>query len=167
MLKYMSGSIFNSQADALVNPVNMVGVMGAGLAKQFKLRYPEMYADYKLFTDTGYWDRYGTTVFYNNMAFDIQLHYYRHGRNTRGKYIINLPTKVHWKDNSSVSMMIQSLTDLSLFVRSKGLEHIAIPHLGCGLGGLNWNSDVRPLVEEILDEESLLIEIWDGKSIAQ
>jgi O-acetyl-ADP-ribose deacetylase (regulator of RNase III) len=133
MIEYTSGDIFKCGADALVNAVNCVGVMGRGIALQFKHVFPENFKSYEVACKRG----------------EVQpgrMFVYETGQLTPPRFIINFPTKRHWRDNSRIEDIEAGLVDLSLVIRKKGIYSIAIPPLGCGLGGLNWN-DVRPRIE--------------------
>jgi len=126
------GNIFDAEAEALVNAVNCVGVMGHGIAMQFKRAYPENFKSYKKACDAG-------EVFPGKM--------FVHDLNTiyNPRYIINFPTKRHWRGKSRLEDIETGLYDLIDVVDRSNISSIAIPPLGCGLGGLNWE-DVRPLV---------------------
>lgn len=131
MIKYIrKGNIFESNCEALVNPVNTVGVMGAGLAKQFKERYPKNFVAYQDYCNQGKLKPGGAFVFLEE-----------------GDIIVNLATKDHWKDTSEVDYVEKGLQQLLQFILIQGVESVAIPALGCGLGGLEWGNDVLPLVE--------------------
>ena len=134
-----TGDILQAKADALVNPVNCVGVMGAGLAKQFKERWPAMCEDYRKACD---------------YTFGLgNLHVWVDPETDQG--IINLPTKNHWRDAADLEAIKASLLQLRQFighvntVNLKPIHTIAIPALGCGLGGLDWD-DVRPEIVNAL-----------------
>lgn len=122
-------NIFDSGCDALVNPVNCVGVMGAGLAAQFKERYPDAYSIYRR-------DCFNKLVRLGEM----------HIVWTQGKHIIHFPTKYHWRDKSKLEDIEAGLEDLTNRLPESNITSIAVPALGCGLGGLKWG-DVRPLIE--------------------
>jgi O-acetyl-ADP-ribose deacetylase (regulator of RNase III) len=135
MIEYISGNIFNCKVDALVNAVNCVGVMGRGLALQFKKKFPDNFKSYEAACKRG----------------EVQpgrMFVYETGE-LIPRFIINFPTKRHWRDKSKIEDIEAGLIDLSLVIREKGISSIAIPALGCGLGGLNW-SDVRLLIESVL-----------------
>lgn len=132
MISQGTGSIFNSNAEAIVNAVNCVGVMGAGLAKAFKNRYPLMYEQYALKCRLGL-IRPGATDLYILDAI-------------KPKYIINFPTKDHFKDPSKLMYIQQGNIDLVNVVRDWKIKSIAVPALGCGLGGLNWE-DVKSSIK--------------------
>jgi len=128
LIAYVRGDLLASEADALVNPVNTVGVMGKGLAAQFKQAYPDMFAEYRT------WCRAG--------ALHVgKIHVWRAGP----KLILNFPTKHHWRDKSKVEDIRAGLDELVLVMGEWEVRSIAIPALGCGLGGLRW-SVVEPLI---------------------
>ena len=133
MITYTTGNIFDSDAQALVNPVNCVGVMGAGLALQFKKRYPENFHDYRKACLNG-------DVTPGRSFLHLTL---------PTKYIVNFPTKREWRDPSRLEDIESGLRDLREVITTLGLTSIAIPPLGAGLGGLNWK-DVKPLIESNL-----------------
>jgi O-acetyl-ADP-ribose deacetylase (regulator of RNase III) len=130
-------SIFDLGAKYLVNPVNCVGAMGAGLAKQFAERYPYMMEGYQ--HDCRYGNIRGGSL-YIYFAPD-------------GKHIINLATKEHWKDESRLEWVELGLKNLTVFLSYREPSSIAIPALGCGLGGLDWK-DVKWLLEKFEREHS-------------
>ena len=155
MITFKTGDIFRSKAEALVNPVNCVGVMGAGLALQFKWKYLDNFKLYEAACKQG-------------EVVPGQMHVTeppkRFGPMKNLKYIVNFPTKRHWKDESRLEDIQEGLKDLARVIQDKNIQSIAIPPLGCGLGGLNWKQ-VRPLIEA-LDAEfpGCSIEIYKPKS---
>lgn len=133
MIFEKTGDIFKSGAEVLVNPVNCVGVMGAGLAKQFKIRFPEMFEDYKELCGAGY-VRLG----------EVNIH---SSGITEPRWIISFPTKHHFKESSKLSSVTSGLKCLRKALTCLEIERVAIPALGCGLGGLMW-SDVRAAISK-------------------
>jgi O-acetyl-ADP-ribose deacetylase (regulator of RNase III) len=132
MIEFTTGNIFDAKAEALVNTVNCVGVMGRGVAMQFKRAYPENFKAYKKACDA-------KEVFPGKMfVHDLNAIY-------GPRYIINFPTKRHWKGKSRLEDVEAGLYDLIDVVDGSNISSIAIPPLGCGLGGLDW-ADVRPLI---------------------
>jgi len=128
-----TGSILKSPALALVNPVNTVGVMGKGLALQFRNAFPENYTAYCAACARG----------------EVQpgkMFVYTHEVDTDFYWVVNFPTKRHWRDKSEMGDIESGLAALVEFVRQNSVPSIAIPGLGCGLGGLSW-FDVRPRIE--------------------
>ncbi|MBI5233995.1 MAG: macro domain-containing protein [Deltaproteobacteria bacterium] len=133
MIKLQKGDILKADAEALVNTVNCVGAMGRGIALQFRKEYPENYDEYKTICER--------KELHPGKMLIHDLH-----RLMNPRYIINFPTKQHWKGKSRLEDIDAGLDALIKDVRRLGIRSIAIPPVGCGLGGLNW-SDVRPRVE--------------------
>ena len=146
MIEIIEGNILEAEAEALVNTVNCVGVMGKGLALQFKQAFPANFKAYEAAC------RARQLVAGKMFIFD-------NGRLIKQRYIVNFPTKRHWRDNSRIEDIRSGLESLVADVRRLGIRSIAVPPLGCGLGGLNWR-DVRPMIEksfsELLDVRVLL-----------
>ena len=136
-------NIFDSDAQALVNPVNCVGVMGAGLAKQFKERYPKNFKAYK------------EQCRRNNIQIGKIYPFFEDG-----KWIINFPTKKHWKSKSEYMYIEETLPALRGFIIFKSLETIAMPMVGCGLGGLDWY-EVKPMIENDLRPTRCKIDFYE------
>jgi O-acetyl-ADP-ribose deacetylase (regulator of RNase III) len=118
--------------DAIVNTVNCVGVMGKGIALQFKNKWPANFDRYQAACRAGK-VRPGT------------MHVFDAGAYAQPHYIINFPTKDHWRGNSKIAFIADGLRDLVAQVQRLGIRSIAVPPLGCGNGGLNWD-DVKPLI---------------------
>lgn len=133
MIIYVQGDLFTSPAEVLVNTVNTVGVMGKGIAKEFKHIYPEMFDAYQHACESGDL-RIGT----------LMLH--RHIR----KSVLNFPTKRHWRSPSRVEDIEAGLKKFTASYEEYGISSIAFPQLGCGNGELDWESQVRPLMERHL-----------------
>jgi O-acetyl-ADP-ribose deacetylase (regulator of RNase III) len=126
------------EVDAIVNTVNCVGVMGKGIALQFKNKWPENFRRYQLACKAG-------EVRIGHMfVFDA-------GKLAKPNYIINFPTKEHWRGKSKIEFIEQGLVDLISQVNQLNIKSIAVPPLGCGNGGLNWQ-EVRPLIEAAFSE---------------
>lgn len=134
MIVYDKGNLLETSAEALVNTVNCVGVMGKGIALQFKQAFPENYKQYEKAC------RQKDVV-----PGKMFVHYT--GNLFEKKYIINFPTKRHWKGKSNLDDIKSGLKGLIEQVQSLGISSIAIPPLGCGNGGLDWKI-VKPLIEE-------------------
>lgn len=131
----VNGSIFDAQSLAIVNPVNCVGVMGKGLALEFKNRYPKTYQEYKIACENKQLT-FGKVLSIQSYA-DI---------NAAIQLIIHFPTKYHWSEKSHIANIASGLKALREEADHLDLPSIAIPALGCGLGGLKW-SDVKLLIE--------------------
>lgn len=138
MIEYTSGDILQCEADALVNTVNCVGVMGRGIALQFKNVYPENFKAYE-------------TACKREAVQPGRMFVFETGKLTLPRFIINFPTKRHWRGKSRIEDIDAGLVDLVNVIRDKGIRSVAIPPLGAGLGGLDWNQ-VRPRIERALAE---------------
>lgn len=146
MIIYKQGNLFEDEAEAFVNAVNLVGVMGAGIALQFKKRYPEMFKDYKKQCKAG------------KLALGTMHVYKRKEENP--KYIINFPTLYHWKDKSKLKDIKQGLEDLLTVVKKKKIKSIAIPALGCGVGGLEWR-EVKQVIENTFKDSKVQVHLYE------
>lgn len=136
MIRYIKGDLLSSTAEALVNTVNTVGVMGKGIALQFKNRFPQ---NYKVYRDAC-----------KNETFSIgQVLVVKEGDLMNQKIIINFPTKAHWKADSKYEYISSGLEALKAAIIENNIRSIAIPPLGCGNGGLEWNR-VKLMIEESL-----------------
>ena len=131
MIHFTRGDIFAQPADAIVNPVNCVGVMGRGLALQFKRRYPDAFLAYR-------------RACAERRVRPGRMFMFETGCD-RPRWIVHFPTKRHWRDRSTIGDIEAGLRDLAAAVERHGIRSIAIPPLGCGLGGLDWRA-VHPLV---------------------
>ena len=138
MIEYKTGNILNEQVDAAVNTVNCVGIMGKGIAAQFKRLYPQNFRTYEKACKQG--------AVQPGLMFTVEV-----SQLTKPKYVINFPTKRHWKGKSKIEDIELGLLDLSREIDRLHLKSIAIPPLGCGLGGLQW-SQVRPLICKMTDK---------------
>lgn len=137
MIEYKTGDIISEDAEALVNTVNCVGAMGRGIALQFKKAFPKNFASYAAACKRGEVQPGRMHIFETG-----QLYPY---------YIINFPTKRHWREKSRIEDIEAGLTALAKEIRERNIRSIAIPPLGSGLGGLDW-SEVRPRIESMLQE---------------
>jgi O-acetyl-ADP-ribose deacetylase (regulator of RNase III) len=136
MIEFTSGDILKSEADALVNTVNCVGVMGRGIALQFKNAFPDNFKAYE-------------AACKREAVQPGRMFVYETGQLTPPRFIVNFPTKRHWRGKSRIEDIESGLADLVKVIREKGIRSIAIPPLGAGLGGLDWN-EVRPRIERAL-----------------
>ena len=147
MITYISGNLFESPAHVLVNTVNTVGVMGRGIAKTFKRIYPEMFSEYQ--------------VRCQNKKLQIgNLFLYK----TNNKWILNFPTKRHWRNPSRPEYIERGLQKLVSIYSSIGIHDMAMPLIGCGNGELDWPSQVRPIVEKHLKNLPMHVFIYSYES---
>ena len=155
MIKYKIGDILKEDTEALVNTVNCKGVMGRGIALQVKKAFPKNFKAYKKACQL-------EEVRLGQMwVFDT-------GQITNPRYIINFPTKGHWKERSRLEHIEAGLADLQNVIKEKNIRSIAIPPLGCGMGGLNWD-EVRPMIEAALhglDDVDVVIFSPEGEPAA-
>ncbi|HEX3577975.1 MAG TPA: macro domain-containing protein [Thermoanaerobaculia bacterium] len=139
MIEFATGNLMQAPVEALVNTVNTAGVMGRGIALQFKQAYPAMFRAYE-------------TACKTDQVKLGKMHVFDLGGLAGGpRWIINFPTKGHWRAASRINDIEVGLQDLVATIKRLGIRSIAIPPLGCGNGGLDW-SDVRPLIEAALSE---------------
>jgi O-acetyl-ADP-ribose deacetylase (regulator of RNase III) len=133
MITYVYGDLFQSPARVLVNTVNTVGVMGKGLAADFKRYYPAMFEEYRAACEAG--------------RFNIgQLMVYR----TPHKWAVNFPTRKHWRSSSHLEYIEAGLQKFVASYAEQGITSASFPRLAVGSGGLDWESAVRPLMEAYL-----------------
>lgn len=139
MLETTEGNLLLAPVEALVNTVNTVGIMGKGIALQFKQAYPQMFRAYENACKAG--------------AVQLgKVHVYDLGGLVGGpRWIINFPTKGHWRASSRKVDIQTGLQDLAATILRLNIRSIAVPPLGCGHGGLDW-AEVRPLIESALGD---------------
>lgn len=135
MIEIVHGDILTDMSEALVNPVNCVGVMGKGLALDFKLAFPENFDVYKTACMQGPLEI--GKVFITETRFKVSP-----------KYIVNFPTKFHWREKSRYEYIEWGLEDLVREMIKWKILSVAIPPLGCGLGGLEWTG-VKQMIKVI------------------
>ena len=168
-------SIFESDADVLVNSTNVKGVMGAGIAREFKRRFPEMFRDYKKACrrgDTRILARFEVDlkdsknpklVIYN--IYDWKPHVWVERKNSKDFIILNFPTKIYWdlpSDYKIIEAGLKWIRDNLSFLSEKlgrKIKKIAIPQIGTGYGGLEWNT-VKNLIEEYLGDLDIFVEVY-------
>lgn len=150
MIQYKTGDILKEDAEALVNTVNCVGVMGRGIALQFKHIFPENFKAYE-------------AACHREEVQPGRMFVFETRSLTGPKYIINFPTKRHWRGKSRIEDVKSGLDALIKEIRERNIRSIAIPPLGSGLGGLDWG-DVRVLIEKSLyDLEDVDVIIFEPK----
>lgn len=137
-LELTRGDLLQADAEAIVNTVNCVGFMGRGIAAQFKRRFPENFRVY-------------AAACKRQEVAPGKMLVFATGQLTNPRFIINFPTKRHWRGASRMEDIDSGLRALVQVVKDQGLRSIAIPPLGCGLGGLSWH-EVRPRIERAFAE---------------
>jgi O-acetyl-ADP-ribose deacetylase (regulator of RNase III) len=143
-VQFMIGDLLDSEMQCLVNTVNCVGVMGKGIALEFKKKYPDMYQNYREVCKIGK-IKLGKPYCYNDGS---------------EKVILNFPTKHHWRDNSKIEDISAGLDYLLKKYKKWGLKSIAFPALGCNNGGLKWD-EVKPVIEEYAKKMDIPVEIYN------
>ena len=136
MIEFVTGNIFESGADCLINTVNCEGFMGKGIAYQFKMRFPQNNLDYVKACKSG------------KLRIGI-IHYYKED----GLWVVNFPTKDKWRENSKIDYIEKGLDQLLKFIIEYNPKVIAIPPLGCGNGGLEWYVVKNIIIEKLKNIE--------------
>ncbi|WP_027710347.1 macro domain-containing protein [Zooshikella ganghwensis] len=140
MISFQRGDIFTAESDAIVNPVNCMGIMGKGLALEFKKRFPDNFEHYKIECQQGNLSP-GITLFYESSTLGKKI------------FIINFPTKNHWREKSKLSYIDDGLTDLLRKLNDYSINTVTLPALGVGLGGLPWQQVKLLLVKKLAPSE--------------
>lgn len=154
MIIKKQGNIFSSQCQTIVNTVNCVGVMGAGIALAFKLRYPDMYCKYE-------------KICQEKKLTLGKLWRYKDPQAIYGfEQVLSFPTKQHWKDPSQLDGIKQGLEKFVNTYKQCGITSIAFPILGAGKGGLS-EAEVLPIMEQYLSNCDITIEIWQFSASAE
>lgn len=154
MIYFIKGNILDSSAQALVNTVNLAGVMGKGIALQFKKAFPDNFIAYK-------------AACKNNQISIGRLFVYKEQNMLEDKIIINFPTKTDWRKPSEYEYIEKGLEDLANVVNDYNISSIAIPPLGAGNGGLNWHK-VKSIIEDKLSHLDIDIYIYEpSEAIAE
>ena len=151
MITFTQGNLLDADVEAVVNTVNTVGIMGKGIALMFKEQFPDNFKAYARACNSGTMDIGKMFVTKNTEFFGP-------------RWIINFPTKTHWRVKTKIEWIEEGLKDLVRTIREKNIRSIAIPPLGCGNGGLNWH-EVRPVIISAFKEiEDLNVVIYEPTS---
>lgn len=142
MIKYIKGTVFNSNAKTIVNTVNCSGIMGAGIALEFKLRYPEMYEEYVKHCEN------------EEMKLGIPKIYEYSDK----RWIMNFPTKGHWRFPSKIKWIEDGLKYFVANYKKRNIESIAFPKLGTHNGGLEWD-EIKIIMEKYLSQVDIPVYI--------
>jgi O-acetyl-ADP-ribose deacetylase (regulator of RNase III) len=148
-IKLTSGDLFEAGTDALVNAANCVGIMGRGVALQFKKAYPLNFREYEAACKAG-------------EVQPGQMFVHETGKFSP-RFIVNFPTKRHWKGKSRIEDIDSGLIALAAEIRARGIKSIAIPPLGAGLGGLDWNDVLPRITSALQDVPDLQVVIYEPK----
>jgi O-acetyl-ADP-ribose deacetylase (regulator of RNase III) len=153
MIKFTTGDILTADTEALVNTVNCVGVMGRGIALQFKNKFPDNYKAYE-------------AACKKQEVMPGHMFVFNTGDLTFPRYVINFPTKRHWKGKSRIEDIETGLEDLARVVNEQNIQSVAVPPLGSGLGGLDWR-EVRARIENALQNCNAHILIYEPSGAPQ
>lgn len=145
-ITYVRGNLFESPAQVLVNTVNTQGVMGKGVALEFKRLFPEMFEEYRRLCE--------------QHVLEIgKLHLYK----TPHKWVVNFPTKTDWRKPSRVEYIEAGLKRLQQVYAEMGIRSLAMPPIGCGNGQLDWRTQVGPLVQRYLGDLPIAIYVYPAR----
>jgi O-acetyl-ADP-ribose deacetylase (regulator of RNase III) len=147
MITYKTGNLLNAPVEALVNTVNTVGVMGKGIALQFKKAFPEVFSAYREAVKQG-----------EIVVGQVQVVPIRALQGPR--YVINFPTKQHWRSPSQLAWIETGLVDLKKKLETLNIQSVALPPLGCGNGQLKW-AEVKALIEKIMMDSTIDIQVYE------
>lgn len=150
MVTLVTGNLFQSKTQTLVNAINCRGVMGKGIALDFKVKYPLMFEDY-----AGRCARHEVKL---GEPYVFKLH--------KGVWILNFPTKDHWRDDSHLPDIVKGLDYLEAHYKEWGIESMAVPALGCGKGRLNWKT-VGPILYQHLNRFEIPVELYPPSGTAE
>ena len=151
MITFRQGNLLDAGTEAVVNTVNTVGVMGKGIALQFRETFPDNYKAYLDAIKRG-------EVKIGSMLVT------KTGNLNGLQYIVNFPTKEHWRNPSRIEYIEKGLVDLRKIIQDLSIQSIAVPPLGCGNGGLHWD-DVRPLIEKHLGDLPAEILVYEPNAV--
>jgi O-acetyl-ADP-ribose deacetylase (regulator of RNase III) len=153
MIEFRTGDILQTDAEALVNTVNCVGIMGRGVALQFKKAFPENFKAYKAACN-------------RQVVQPGRMFVFETGYVGNPKYIINFPTKRHWKGKSRIEDVESGLRAFVDVIRERQIHSVAMPPLGSGLGGLHW-PDVRRRIEEAIRSlPNVWVTVFEPRDVA-
>ena len=148
MIEIKKGNIFTTNCHTIVNTINTVGVMGAGIAYEFKLRFPDMFKNYKYFCDNNQID-IGNLWIYKLTKYD----------NENYEYILNFPTKQHWKYPTKIEYLEKGLAKFIDTYKERGILSVAFPLLGANKGGLSEEQSIT-IMKKYLEKIDIPVEIW-------
>ena len=157
MIEFKTGNLLEEEAEALVNTVNCVGIMGRGVALSFKKTFPDNFRAYAKACEEG-------------AVQPGKMFVYETGHMTNPRLIINFPTKRHWRGKSRIEDIETGLKSLIETIRDYGIKSIAIPPLGSGLGGLNWpevKSRIKDSLQSLPDLNVVVYEPSDVPALKQ
>lgn len=144
------GDLLKQTSEAIVNTVNCVGVMGKGIALQFKQRWPQNFKAYAAACE-------------DEKVRPGKMFIYDLGEWEKPRFIINFPTKLHWRGDSKIEYIQEGLRDLVSQVERLGIKSISLPPLGCGNGGLDWRDVKRLVLDAFKDHPQIQVDLFEPK----
>lgn len=147
MIEYRDGDLLADESEALVNAVNCVGVMGAGVALAFARRFPENFRAY-------------AAACRRSEAAPGRLFVFETGAEFPPRYLVNFPTKRHWRDRSRMEDIVAGMSSLREEVLARAIRSVALPALGCGLGGLRWPEVRAAIVDGLRGLEGVRVTVY-------
>lgn len=154
----VSGNIFDSKRQMIAVPVNLKGVMGAGLAKSASMKFPKLLEVYQDACKYQEIDVYRPVLVSNEMW----IYYPNYTNEPEHRVICLFATKDDWRNDSDIEWIREGLKWLRYHYKTAGIQSMALPALGCGLGGLKWD-DVYPVIEDILGEIDIPVDVYRPK----
>lgn len=153
-ISFKQGDLFSSTDEAIINAVNCVGVMGKGVALQYKQKFPENYREYKKNCSLKKVIPGKMFVYkYKKDFFDLQ----------KPSFIINFPTKQHWRSKSKIEFIEEGLDDLINVIKKENIKSISMPAIACGNGGLDWNIIKELIITKLTPLKEVNINIYEPK----
>ena len=150
MITFTTGDIFQDDAQAIVNPVNCVGAMGKGLALEFKQRFPDNYREY-------------AAACRKQQVQPGRMFICKTQQTEPQRYIINFPTKRHWRDGSRLDDIRDGLRAMVKDIDKLQIPSVAVPALGAGLGGLDWEDVREAILDELSGLDDISIRVYEPK----
>lgn len=158
MIKVRIGDLFESRSQTLINTVNCMGVMGKGIALHFKQRYPDMFKDYVDRCKQGK-VQLGIPYLFKPKISHFDLDLFQQASSINKPWILNFPTKDHWRSPAKLDKIVQGLEYLIAHYKQWGIRSLAVPPLGCGEGGLEWRI-VGPTLHRYLKQLEIPVELY-------
>lgn len=150
MIIYKTGNLLIEDVDAIVNTVNCVGVMGRGIALQFKKKFPDNFKVYN-------------SACKSKEVVPGKMFVFETGKFINPKFVVNFPTKRHWRGKSRIEDIESGLIDLVSIIKKNKITSIALPPLGCGLGGLNWIDVKKRIKTHLAPIQNIQVIVFEPK----
>ena len=159
MVETKKGNIFTTTTQTIVNTINCVGVMGAGIAYEFKLRFPKMFDKYKHFCSNKSMAIGNLWIYKLTKDDNKWIHKYTNSNNKHYQYVLNFPTKKHWKYPTKIEYLEKGLQKLLTTYKQRKITSIAFPLLGVDQGGLDEKQSIK-VMTKYLEQLNIPVQIW-------